>query len=217
MKRLTPALIGTLLAAPLPLAAQSNTALEEVIVTANKRETNLLDTPAAVSAFDSATRDLLGIDNAWDLVGRTPSLSVTTYRVSLRGVGRPNLAVGSDPGIGLYWDGFYQTESGILNWSNLFDIERVEVLRGPQGTLYGRNSIGGAINLISKMPTDELSGEVNVELGNYNYQVAQGLVSGPLSDDFSALLAVSSIKRDGLPRTWRTARTWMTWTAATSI
>jgi iron complex outermembrane receptor protein len=197
MKRTSLALLALTATVSAPVYAQSITTLEEIIVTANKRETNLLETPAAISAFDSSTRDLLGIDNAWDLVGRTPSLSVTSYRVSLRGVGRPNLAVGSDPGIGVYWDGFYQTEIGITDWSNLFDIERVEVLRGPQGTLYGRNSIGGAINLISKMPGDELSGNVNVELGNYGYKVAQGLVSGPLTEDFSALLAVSSIKRDG--------------------
>jgi iron complex outermembrane receptor protein len=177
--------------------SRSANVLEEVYVTANKRETNLLETPAAISAFDSSTRDLLGIDNAQDMVGRTPSLSITTFRIVLRGVGRPNLALGSDPGVGIYWDGAYQTELDMLNWTNLFDIDRVEVLRGPQGTLYGRNAIGGAINLISKQPTDELSGQLVVEAGNYDYLVAQGLVSGPITDKLSGLLAVSSLNRDG--------------------
>jgi iron complex outermembrane receptor protein len=177
--------------------SQDQVILEEIVVTANKRESSILKTAAAISAFDSESRDRLGLDTAWDLVGRTPSLSITNFRVSLRGVGRPNLAIGSDPGIGFYWDGFYQTENGILDWSNLFDIERVEVLRGPQGTLYGRNNIGGAIKLVSTQPTGELKGQLALEAGNYGYEVAQGLISGPVTDQLSALVALSSMKRDG--------------------
>ena len=91
--------------------------LEEIIVTANKREASLMDTAASISAFDSATLDQLGITGSQDLVVHTPSLSITTFRVSIRGVGRPNLAVGSEPGIGIYWDGVYNTENGIFNLS----------------------------------------------------------------------------------------------------
>ena len=97
--------------------AKESSALEEIIVTANKRETTLMETAGSVSAFDSDMRDLLGIEGSSDLVARTPSLTITTFRVSIRGVGRPNLAVGSEPGIGIYWDDVYNTENGVFNFS----------------------------------------------------------------------------------------------------
>lgn len=143
-------------------------ALEEIIVTANKRESTLLETAAAVSAFDASTLQQLGIQNALDIVVHTPSLSITANKISIRGVGRPNNALGSDPGVGVYWDGVYNTENGIFRYANFFDIDRIEVLRGPQGTLYGRNSVGGAINLISKTPRQEWGGELVAEFGNYD-------------------------------------------------
>jgi len=116
-------------------------ALEEIIVTANKRESALLETAAAVSAFDASTLQQLGIQNALDIVAHTPSLSITPNKISIRGVGRPNNALGSDPGVGVYWDGVYNTENGIFRYANFFDIERIEVLRGPQGTLYGGHTV----------------------------------------------------------------------------
>ncbi len=174
--------------------------LEEIIVTANKRESALLETAAAVSAFDASTLQQLGIQNALDLVAHTPSLSMTANKISIRGVGRPNNALGSDPGIGVYWDGVYNTENGIFRYANFFDIERIEVLRGPQGTLYGRNSVGGAINLVSKTPREQWGGELVAEFGNYNAVTGQGLVSGPLTDKLSVLAGVSSIKRDGFQK-----------------
>ena len=172
--------------------------LEEILVTANKRESNLMDTASAVSSYDSNTLNELGIDNALDLADHTPSLTVAPSRVSIRGVGRQNLALGSDPGVGLYWDGVYTTETDLFNYSNFLDIDRIEVVRGPQGTLYGRNSIGGAVNLNSTKPNnEEWGGKVIGEYGNYNYWVAQGLASGPLTDNLSVLVAASQIKRDG--------------------
>ena len=175
-------------------------ALEEIIITANKRESLLLETAAAVSAFDASTLAQLGIQNALDIVVHTPSLSMTDHKISIRGVGRPNNALGSDPGVGVYVDGVYNTENGSFRFANFFDVERIEVLRGPQGTLYGRNSVGGAINLISKTPADEWGGDLVAEVGNYNAVTAQGLLSGPVSDKFSVLLGVSSIKRDGFQK-----------------
>ena len=155
--------------------ARAEAVLEEVVVTANKRESNLMDTAAAVSSFDASTLNELGIDNQYDLAGYTPSLNIAPSRVAIRGVGRPNLALGSDPGVGIYWDGVYTTETDLFNFSNFLDIERIEVVRGPQGTLYGRNSIGGALNLYSIQPnTEEWGGKVIGELGNYDYWVAQG-------------------------------------------
>ncbi|MBN8429653.1 TonB-dependent receptor [Microbulbifer salipaludis] len=184
------------LAAAVPAMADST--LEEVVVTANKRESGLMETAAAVSAFNSEARDAIGIDDSADLAARAPSLTIAPSRISIRGIGRPNTALGSDPGVGLYWDGVYNTETDVLNMSNFLDIERVEVLRGPQGTLYGRNSIGGAINFVSKQPDSEKWGTTVVaELGNYGQSTAQVLTSGPVTEKLSILAALSDIRRDG--------------------
>jgi iron complex outermembrane receptor protein len=182
-----------------PVMAQKT--LEEVVVVAQKRETNLMDTAAAVSAFNADTRDDLGIDNLQDLALHTPSLTVAPSRISIRGVGRSNIALGSDPGVGIYWDGVYTTENDIFSFSNFLDIDRVEVLRGPQGTLYGRNSIGGAVNFISVKPDSEKwGGKAIVEAGNYDYLVVQGLASGPITEKLSVLVALSTIEREGLQK-----------------
>ena len=173
-----------------PASFGNQLALEEIIVTANKRESSLMETDASISVFDTAAFDLLGIEGGRDLEARTPSLTITTFRVSIRGVGRPNLAVGSEPGIGIYWDGVYNTENDVFNLSRYMDIERIEVLRGPQGTLYGRNSVGGAINFISKRPTDEWSGRVTGELTNYDGELLQGYTSGPLTDKLGMLVGM---------------------------
>lgn len=173
--------------------------LEEVVVTAMKRETSLMETATAVSSFDAAARDELGIDNGFDLAIHTPSFNYVPSRISIRGVGRANIALGSDPGVGIYLDGVYNTETDIFSYSNFLDIERVEVLRGPQGTLYGRNSIGGAVNFISTQPNhDEWGGKVIAEVGNYDYFVAQGLASGPITQKLSGVFALSQIQRGGL-------------------
>ena len=175
--------------------------LEEVVVTAFKRESNLMDTAASLSSFDESTRNQLGIDTGADIARHTPSLTIAPSRVSIRGVGRSTVALGSDPGVGIYVDGVYTTETDIFGYSNFLDIDRVEVLRGPQGTLYGRNSIGGAVNFISTQPDNEAwGGTVVVEAGNYDYLVLQGLVSGPVTEDLSALVALSTITREGFQK-----------------
>ena len=157
--------------------------LEEIVVTAEKRQANLQDVPVAVSAFTSETRDLLGITNIQDLTDFTPGLSYasTLDRMSLRGVGRLTNNYGSDPGIATYSDGFY-TASNVEAGKRPIHTERIEVLRGPQGTLYGRNSIGGALNVISKRPTETFQGEMRATAGNYDTQIFDGSVSGPITD-----------------------------------
>jgi iron complex outermembrane recepter protein len=194
-------LVLGLMAALLPEAsANTVNSLEEIIITATKRETSLMDTAASISAFDSATLNQLGITGSEDLVAYTPSLSITTFTVSIRGVGRPNLAVGSEPGIGLYWDGVYNTENGVFNYSEYMDIERIEVLRGPQGILYGRNSVGGAVSFISKRPRDEWGGNVTTQLTNYEGVLVQGLASGPVSDKTSVMIGASYIRHEGFQK-----------------
>lgn len=178
-------------------AAGAINSLEEIIVTANKREASLMDTAASISAFDSSTLNQLGITGSQDLTAHTPSLSITTFRVSIRGVGRPNLAVGSEPGIGIYWDGVYNTENGVFNYSEFMDIERIEVLRGPQGILYGRNSVGGAVSFISKRPQEEWGGTATAQLTNYDGRMIQALASGPVTDKLSVLVGASYISHEG--------------------
>src|SRR4029453_13436659 len=163
-------------------AGRSASVLEEIIVTAQKRSQGLQEVPVAVSAFTSETRDLLGVNTIADLTDFTPGLSYATTldRMSLRGVGRLTNNYGSDPGIATYSDGFY-TASNVEAGKRAIHTERVEVLRGPQGTLYGRNSIGGALNVISKRPTDEFQGEMRATAGNYDTQIVEGSLSGPVT------------------------------------
>jgi len=190
--------LPTALLLALGLGGQSSiaaTTLEVVVVTANRVESNLMETPAAVTSFDSDSREQLGIENLADLSARTPSLTVAPSRISIRGIGRANIALGSDPGVGIYWDGVYNTETDVFGYSNFLDIDRVEILRGPQGTLYGRNSIGGAVNFISKKPTREWEGKVVGMYGNYDTYELQGLVSGPLTEKLSVLAALSQIEQ----------------------
>jgi iron complex outermembrane receptor protein len=162
---------------------RSMSVLEEVVVTAQKRSEGLQDVPLAVSAFTSEIRDLIGITTIGDLTDLTPGLSYATTldRMSLRGIGRLTNNYGSDPGIATYSDGFY-TASNVEAGKRPIHTERIEVLRGPQGTLYGRNSIGGALNIISKRPTDTWQGEVRALAGNYDTQILEGALSGPLTD-----------------------------------
>ena len=164
-------------------AQESTVILDEVVVTAQKRSESLQDVPVAVTAFTSETRDLIGITSIADLTDLTPGLSYATTidRMSLRGVGRLTNNDGSDPGIATYSDGFY-TASNVEAGKRSIHTDRIEVLRGPQGTLYGRNSIGGALNVISKRPTDTLEGEVRATVGNYDTQIFEGSLSGPITD-----------------------------------
>ena len=162
---------------------RSTSILEEVVVTAQKRSESLQDVPVAVSAYTSETRDLFGVNTIGDLTDFTPGLSYATTldRMSLRGIGRLTNNYGSDPGIATYSDGFY-TASNVEAGKRSIHTERIEVLRGPQGTLYGRNSIGGALNVISKRPTDTWQGEVRAVAGNYDMQIFDGAISGPITD-----------------------------------
>jgi iron complex outermembrane receptor protein len=145
----------------MPAYAQDDDSIfEEITVTATKREQNIFDVPMAVSAF---TEDMIfrqGITDLTDVGKFVPNMTVTgfsaghvsTINVFLRGIGLQDHLITTDPGVGVYVDGVYLGRQVGQNWS-LANIERVEVLRGPQGTLYGRNSIGGAINIITHPAT----------------------------------------------------------------
>lgn len=177
--------------------AGGSTTIEELVVTAEKREQSLQDVPVAVSAFTSEKRDLIGISTVQDITNFTPGLaySAGADRISLRGIGRLTNNLASEPGVATYMDGAYTSSTVAVGRSPLF-VARVEVLRGPQGTLYGRNSIGGAINTISKRPTDAFSGEIRGSYGSYGRRVLEGTVSGPITEGLRFRLGASATKQD---------------------
>ena len=172
--------------------AQSTNEIEELVVTAEKREQSLQDVPVAVSAFTDERRELVGINSVQDLTNFTPGLSYSTNndRIALRGIGRFSNNRSVEGGVALYNDGAYTSSVTAFAQSTLF-IERTEALRGPQGTLYGKNAIGGALNIISKRPTDEFYGELRSTYGNYDTKVVEGAASGPLMFGTRGRLAAS--------------------------
>ncbi len=177
-------------AAEQPAATAETGGEEEVVVTAQKRSQRLQDVPVAISAYTAETRQLLGLQNVQDYTAFTPGLSYSgsNDRVFVRGIGRQTNTNGSDPGVATYTDGVYDAQTFTVGASDFF-LDRVEILRGPQGTLYGRNSIGGAINAISKRPTEEFAAEARVTIGSYDTRNLEASASGPLSDWLRARFA----------------------------
>ncbi len=189
--------VAAMTAAAAPaLAQESSFTIEELVVTAEKREQSLQDVPVAVTAYTSEKRDLLGVATVEDLARVSPSIAYTNNdRLSVRGFGRLTNAIGTDPSVALYSDGIFSNSMADSSTPSLF-IERTEILRGPQGTLYGRNSIGGALNIISKRPSDEFEGEIRGTVGNYGAHRIDGLVRGPITDGLRYLVGGSIERRD---------------------
>jgi iron complex outermembrane receptor protein len=177
--------------------------LEEIIVTAQKREQNIQDVGMSITAFTADDIRDFGFTNAQDLARQTPALSFNlnanddvSMTFSLRGVGLDDFSAFNEAPVAIYFDGVYQaTLAG--NNSQLFDLERVEVLKGPQGTLYGRNTTGGLVHFISRKPTEEFEGYVDASLGEYSLRRLEGAVSGPMNDWLQARLSGVYIESDG--------------------
>jgi iron complex outermembrane receptor protein len=171
-KNFLPSILSVAVASTLATSATfaQSLMLEEVVVTAQKREENLQDTALAITAFTSDKLDQLNISTASDYEALVPSLSFRNEpsRLSIRGVGRASNSLGLDPGVAVYRDGIYNAETGILGRATSLTTERVEILRGPQGTLFGRNATGGAVSITSKRPTDEFEHHVRAKVGSYN-------------------------------------------------
>ena len=164
----------------------NNKAIEEIIVTTQKRSESLQDVPIAVTALGGDALFEQNINNVSDLVGRVPSVNLTPRRgfgvVTIRGIGFEVLTAGADPGVAVHLDGVYAARPAAA-LANFYDAERLEVARGPQGTLYGRNATGGAVNIVSKMPTVEPSGYINITVGNYDAVTLEGALSGAIGSD----------------------------------
>lgn len=179
-------LLSTSLATAVWAAETKSLQLEEIIVTATKTgETNLQSTPLAITAFSGAQLEDRGITGVRGLVEYTPGLQMADQsgyaQLYIRGIGSNNVFVGSDPSSTTHMDGVYLARP-LSYFSDFLDVERVEVLRGPQGTLYGRNSVGGTINIISRKPSDTFTGEAQAFYGNYNAYGLKGYISGPIAD-----------------------------------
>ena len=169
--------------------------IEEVVVTAERKEASISDTSISITAFTGQMLEDFGIRNAEDLQNMIPAAVIQPYDMAIRGIGRNFRNLGGDPGIATYSNSVYSEDFGIASSEGgLFDIERVEVLRGPQGTLYGRNAIGGAVNFINKKPTNEFEGEAKVITGDDGLQEEYGMLSGPIIDGILAA-RLTGVKR----------------------
>ncbi|MDQ3205799.1 MAG: TonB-dependent receptor [Pseudomonadota bacterium] len=195
-------------AAPAALAQQpasEATTLGSVTVTARKREETLQDVPVAVTAFTADSLDRLNVADISDLDAQVPNLTIYAARGSsstvtayIRGVGQSDPLWGVDPGVGIYLDDVYiaRPQGALLD---VFDVERIEVLRGPQGTLYGKNTIGGAIKYISRGLPATTDGFASVTIGNHDQLDVRAAIGGAIGGDdaLRARIAVASLNRDG--------------------
>ena len=197
-------LVGTCLAPAAWAQQKSSGILEEVVVTAERRETNVQNTPISVVAISADTLTKSGITNTQQLQNLVPNLSIggtlplgnKQPQFVLRGVGQASGDITADKGVALYIDdAYYPRSTG--SFLRLLDVERVEVLRGPQGTLFGRNATGGAVRYITRKPTDKFEGQLNAAYGSFNRVDLSGLVNIPLSDKAAVRLQAGSWTRDG--------------------
>lgn len=192
-------------AQPAPDAAAPEATGNEIVVTATKREQTLQDVPVAVTVTTAQTIERAQIRDIRDLSTVVPSLRVNTLQSSantnfyIRGFGNGANNAGIEPSVGLFVDGVYRSRSASMI-ADLPDVQRIEVLRGPQSTLFGKNASAGVISLVTKQPQYQLGGNLEASYGNYNAVVVKGYVTGPLGENLAASLAGGYNKRDGYVR-----------------
>ena len=176
--------------------------IEEIVVTAERRESTVSDTPISMTAFDENLIQKFRMERSLDVADQAPNLQieevygVSAPRITLRGVTNADYAVTSNSPVTVYSDGVVLNNTTIHGFA-MFDLERVEVLRGPQGTLYGRNSTTGSLNFISARPTDEVTGYLRATAGRYGQKRLDGAVGGAVSDSLRARLAFTSGESEG--------------------
>ncbi len=194
--------MGVALSASPAHAMDNGLVLEEVVVTAERKESNLQEVPVAVSALSQAELEAKQVNDIGDLQSLVPNLSVhvgdaNNAVVYIRGIGQIDSIAFFEPGVGIYLDDVYlgRAQGAFLD---VVDVERIEVLRGPQGSLYGRNTIGGAIKYVSAAPTDEVSGNLSMTAGDYARRDFKVTLSGPiLGDTVKGRLTVAHMEHDG--------------------
>ncbi len=176
--------------------------LEEVTVTATKRTTNLQDTPLAISAFDNETLKENHVSNIYDLRGMAPSLQIRSNGdhgvplIFIRGQGTIDQTEAGDQGVAFYTDGVFSARSQ-GSTALMYDMERVEVLRGPQGTLFGRNSTAGAVSLVTAKPTQEFEGNASLTVGSRDRQEVRFMLNTPITDNWAMRFAGVTDEQDG--------------------
>ena len=197
--------LATAVSAPAVVAQsdEQKLQLEEVVVTARRRSESLQDVPIAVTALSGDALTLKGASDITELAQSVPSVTLepsratnTTLTAFIRGVGQQDPLAGYEQGVGLYLDDVFlaRPQGAVLD---IYDVERIEVLRGPQGTLYGRNTVGGAIKYVTRRLSDEFTGSLKGTYGSYDQIDLVGTVSVPLGESFRVGGAVASFQRDG--------------------
>jgi len=188
----------------MPVFAQdATTGLEEVVVTAQRREQRLLDVPVAVTAIAAAQIEERGLNDIHDISALAPNLHVSVMpgtssnsQISIRGQVTVNSTIMTDPTVGMYVDGVFVGKA-VGSVVDMVDLERVEVLRGPQGTLYGRNTLAGAVNFVTRKPTGVFGGTASLDVGNYNEHTVRASVDLPAMGIVNATISGRSERRDG--------------------
>jgi iron complex outermembrane receptor protein len=188
-----------------PALADDET-LEEIVVTAQKREQNIQNVPIAISAFTGTMLQEKSIGDVGALTRFAPNVNLDTgspfsgdtsvLSASIRGIGQDDFAFNLDPGVGVYLDGVYLARTIAANQS-LLDIDRIEILKGPQGTLFGRNTIGGAISIVTHTPGDKARFTGALTTGSFDRRDIAVSADFPISDNFLTTLSISSQVRDG--------------------
>ncbi len=206
-KKLIAALSALAITSPVTCADGSSSGfLEEITVTARKRAENLQQTPISISAFTANGLEQRQVDNIAQVAGFTPNLIFDTgsaisgtkssASIFIRGIGQTDFTLNTDAGVGLYLDGVYLSRS-IGAVLDIVDVERVEILRGPQGTLFGRNTIGGAISLTSKKPEEAFNGHASVTFGRYDRLDFKAGVNIPLGNTLYSAFSIARFDREG--------------------
>ena len=190
----------------LPAAAQDApraAGLEEVVVTAQRREESLQDTPIAITAFTAGKMSDLGVFDVSQVADFAPNVTIqkqpssnSNMNINIRGVGQNETALTADPKVGFYIDGVFMSKT-VGAVFDVADLERIEVLRGPQGTLFGRNSTGGAVNVTTKKPSGELGAKVEGSVGNFGYERYGASVDLPAVANVAAKLSYNRMQSDG--------------------
>ncbi len=202
-----PRIISTTLAsmvfAPLSVAVHSESQLEEIVVTAQRKAESLQDAAIAIEAVTGQGLQKSGITNAYELSKAVPALTINNggggaSALYIRGVGNRTNSAYIDPAVAMSYDGVFMGRASSASGSSFYDLERVEVLKGPQGTLYGRNATGGAINILPAKPVlGETSGFATLEGGNFNNTQVQAGINIALGDNTALRFAGNIKDRDG--------------------
>lgn len=189
-----------------PAAQESTGGIQEIVVTAQKRAEDVQDVPIAITAFSSEALQERAVGNVSALSGITPNVTLdastpfsgssAVLGATIRGIGSSDFAFNIDSAVGVYLDGVYLGRSIGAN-QDLLDVERIEVLKGPQGTLFGRNTIGGAISIVTRNPGDEFRVTGDVTVGSYDRMQVRGMVELPITKGLSSSLAFSMLNRKG--------------------